>query len=189
VTLFEYLAAGYILMLSFAVLRAMTGVPHAVRSRKRSWVHICWLSAALVMCLVAFWAFWPYRQVEWTLFTFVNALSIPALLYAHTSVLVPPDPAAVPSWEDYFNASRVPIFATGVAFMAAVAVSNQSALGVSPLHSSQILNYSLLSMYAVGLLFQNQTVHRTLALIFPCWLVMSVAVLGRQPDSIFSFTW
>ena len=82
VTLFEYLAAGYILMLSFAILRGVSGLPHATRYPGRYWVHVSWLSTALASCFVAFWAFWPYRQVEWTLFRVITALAIPTLLYA-----------------------------------------------------------------------------------------------------------
>ena len=46
-SLFEYLAAGYILMLSFAVVRAVSGVPHATRYPRRYWVHVSWLATAL----------------------------------------------------------------------------------------------------------------------------------------------
>ena len=87
-TLFEYLAAGYVLMLSFAVLRALSGVPHAARSPSRYWVHLSWLSTALASCLVGFWAFWFYREVEWTFFQFIGALAPPALLYTYVSLLV-----------------------------------------------------------------------------------------------------
>ena len=184
-TLFEYLAAGYILMLSFAVLRAMSGVPYAVQTSRRYWVHTLWLVAGLAFCLVAFWAFWPYREVEWTIFKFTNTLAIPALLYAHTSVLVPPDPSAVDSWRDYFFAVRLPLFATGTAFMAMVTVSNQLTLGVAPLHPSQLGNYLLVGMYAAGLFSAKPKVHVVLAVVPPTLIAVYFFTLLTTPDSIF----
>ncbi len=56
-TLFEYLAAGYVLILSFAVLRGVAGVPYALRPSSRYWVHAVYLSSLLANCLVSFWAF------------------------------------------------------------------------------------------------------------------------------------
>lgn len=61
-TLFEYLAGGY-------------------------WVHVSWLLAGLGMGLVTFWAFWTFHDGEWTLFRFVGSLPIPLLLnYAHIGI-------------------------------------------------------------------------------------------------------
>lgn len=184
-TLFEYLAAGYVLMLSFAVLRAMSGVPHAIRSPGRYWVHVSWVVTALALYLVAFWAFWPYREVQWTILRFMNALAIPALLYAYTSLLVPPDPAAVASWRDYFVDMRIPFFMTGTVFIATVITSNQTALRVSPLHSSQLGNYALLAIYLIGLFSAKPRVHVALALAFPCVLIWFFLTLMVDPDSVF----
>ena len=172
-------------MLSFAVLRAMSGIPHAVRSSRRYWVHISWVVTALVLYLVAFWAFWPYREVEWTILKFMNALAIPALLYAYTSLLVPPDPAAVTSWRDYFLDIRMPFFTTGTVFMTAVILSNQTALSVSPLHPSQLGNYTLLAIYLIGLSSKKPRVHTALALVFPCVLSAYLLTLMVDPDSVF----
>jgi len=184
-TLFEYLAAAYVLMLSFAVLRAMSGVPHAVRSPLRYWVYISWLSTSLFLCLVCFWAFWPYRGVDWTIFTFLNALAIPALLFAHNSLLVPPDPSVVESWRDYFFNVRAPLFATGAIFMLTVTVSNQSTLDVAPLHPSQLGNYALIGMYLLGVASKKASVHVGLAVAFPSVLLVYVLSLATTPDSVF----
>ena len=184
-SLFEYLAAGYILMLSLAVLRAMSGVPHAVRSPHRYWVHISWLFSALIWCLMSFWCFWPYRDVEWTVLQFMGALAIPALLYSYNSLLVPPDPAAVVSWRDYFFAVRTSLFATGAVFMTAVIVSNQVSLGVSPLHASQLLNYVQIGLYVAGFVSAKPSLHSALALAFPGLLLIYLLTLMVAPDSVF----
>jgi hypothetical protein len=184
-TLFEYLAAGYVLMLSFAVLRAISGVPYAVRSPQRDWVYVSWLATALSVCLICFWAFWPYREVDWTLYKFVNALAIPALIYAFTSLLVPPDPSTVTSWRAHFFDVRVPLFATGAAVIAVVILSNQSALGVSPLHPSQLGNYAILAMFVIGLCSAKPSVHAGLAVALPALWVVYFVVLLAEPDSAF----
>ena len=184
-TLFEYLAAAYVLMLSLALLRAMSGVPYAARSPQRYWVHALWLATALMLCLVAFWLFWPYREVEWTIGKFVITLGIPALLFAHVSVLVPPDPAGVESWQDHFFAARRPLFATGAAFMVAVTISNQFALDVHPLHPSQLGNYVLIAIYAAGFSSGNPRVHRVLALIYPTLFSIYFFTLMTRPDAFF----
>ena len=185
VTLFEYLAAGYVLMLSFAVLRAMSGVPHAVGSGGRHWVHVSWLAVALVMCLVAFWAFWPYRAVDWNAFRFMNALAIPALLYSFTSVLIPLDPSAVASWREHFYRVRSRLFATGTGFMVAVTISNQTALGVSPTHPSQLGNYALIMMFLTGLAVPKPFAQAVLALAFPAFTALYFLTMMIEPDSVF----
>ena len=184
-TLFEYLAAGYILMLSFAVLRAVSGLPHAMRYPRRYWVHVSWLSTALATCFVAFWAFWPYREVEWTLFRFMNSLAVPTLLYAYISLLVPPDPSTVESWRDYFFDVRVRAFSIGAVLMTFVAISNQSTLGVPPLHPSQLGNYAYIAIYAVGLASANPRVQVGLALAVPCFVLVYILTLMAEPDSVF----
>jgi len=62
-----------------------------MRPIRRYWVHASWLAAALLACLVCFWASWSYREVDWTIFRFMNALAIPSLLFAWTSLLVSPN--------------------------------------------------------------------------------------------------
>ena len=184
-TLFEYLAAGYVLMLSLAVLRAISGVPHAVRPFRRYWIHVVWLLVALGWCLTAFWAFWPYRHVDWTLLRFLNLLAIPALLYVFISLLVPPDPTVVTSWRDYFVEVRIPLFVTGALFMVAVITSNQFTLGVSSLHLSQLGNYFNFGMFIAGLAFASPRVHAFLAVVFLTVLLPYFFILMAKPDSVF----
>jgi len=64
VTHFEYVSAGYILMLTFAAARLLAGAAHVLEPRRFSWVHASWTSLAAMLCLTAFWAFWAYREVE-----------------------------------------------------------------------------------------------------------------------------
>ena len=184
-TIFEYLAAGYVLMLSFAVLRAMSGLPHAVRPPGRYWVHVVWLVSALATCLMAFWAFWPYREIDWTISRFMNALAIPTLLYGYVSLLVPTDPSAVISWHDHFFEVRVPLFGTGVLLIVTVILSNQTSLGVPPTHPTQLGNYAILALYAAGLASAKPRFHASLALVSAACIAAYFFVLLSEPDSTF----
>lgn len=184
-TLFEYLAAAYVLMLSLALLRAMSGVPHALRPERRYWLHAAWLGFALATCLVAFWAFWSYRNVEWTIFRFMNSLAVPALLYCFIALLVPPDPSVVTSWRDHFFEVRARLFATGVVLMVAVISSNQITLRVPPFHLSQLGNYALLTIYLVAFASARPTVHGVLAIVFAVLVAATFSTLLVQPDSLF----
>ena len=186
-SLFEYVTAGYVLLLSFAILRALSGVPHAVRSQRRYWVYISWLFMAIFSCFGTFVTFWSYREVEWTTFQIIGALAVPASLYVYNSVLVPPDPAAVTSWRDYFFDVRVPLFATGFVFMSTAIMSNLFVLLVSPLSAAQLFNYGFLAMYAIGLASAKPSVHVVLAIAFPCLTAVAAALLfpGSPPDALF----
>ena len=183
-TLFEYLAAGYVLMLSFAVLRAMSGIPHAMRSSRRYWIHATWLVIALVLCLVSFWAFWSYREVEWTIFKYMNVLAVAALHYSFNSLLVPPDPSIVTSWRDYFFDVRVRVFATGTVLMTAILIGNQSSLGIPLLHASQLGNYAMIAMFLVGLSSAKPRVHIGLVLAFLSLLAVFFSTLLVDPESV-----
>lgn len=183
-TLFEYLTAGYVLILSFAVIRALSGFPHALSTTSRYWVHISWLALALANCLVTFWAFWSYRDTEWTLPSFAIVLATPALLFVYNSILVPADPASVRSWRKHFFNVRVPLFATGALSVVLIVATNHLVLGMSLLHPVVIGGVAWLAIYLVGLSSERPGLHAVLA--FALLLVFAVAMLTflAQPGSL-----
>ncbi len=63
--LFEYLAAAFTLVLSFAVVRLVGGLPSALVAERRYWVHLLLLVAVLSMVASIFWALWSFREVSW----------------------------------------------------------------------------------------------------------------------------
>lgn len=182
-TLFEYLAAGYVLMLSFAVLRAVSGVPYAVASSGRYWVHIFWLTTSLGICLIAFWAFWSYREVEWTIFRFMRSLAVPALAYAYVSLLVPPDPAAVESWRDYFFDVRIPLFSTSVALQSMVVINVHADLGLSLFQPPLVGNLVHVALSVIGVASARPRVHAAMALAYGL-LLPGYFVLVSDPNSV-----
>jgi len=137
------------------------------------------------MRLGAFWSFWPYRELEWTLFRFMNALAVPALLYAFISLLVPQDPTVVTSWRDYFFDVRARLFATGAIFTTTVTISNQATLDVPVFHPSQLANYASVAAFLGGFASAKQRVHVILALVFGAGFAAYLFALMIEPDSIF----
>ena len=182
-TLFEYLAAAYVLVLSFALVRGISGVPFAVLSAGRYWVHALWLLTALGNCLVSFWAFWSFRDVEWTLAAFVGSISIPVLLFAYISLLVPPDPSEVGSWRDYYFRVRVPLFSTSIAMQSAIVISVPLTLGVPALHPTLLMNYLHIALSSLGLSTARPRVHAALVVAY---VLLLAAYLARmtEPGSI-----
>ena len=176
-TLFEYLATGVSLILSFAVLRALSGVPHAVRAGRRYWVHATWLATTLASCLFHFWGFWSYSEAEWTLIRFSAVLSVPSLLYVYISLLVPPDPAAVTSWRDYFFEVRDPLFAVGLILHVDSIVTNHLLLGSSWRTSLPL--FVVVAIYAIGIASAKPNVHAVLAIGFLCMIAIAFLVLNE----------
>ncbi len=162
-TLFEYLTAANTLILSFAVLRLLACVPHAVRRGHLYWVHISWLLAAISFCLIGFWGFWSYRELDWTLPLFIGALAPTTLIYVFTSLVAPSQPSTVASWRDYFFSVRIPLLGTGVLFMGAVHVSNQALLGVSAFQLAALGPWALLAICAIGASSAKPRLHSVLA--------------------------
>ncbi len=178
-TLFEYLAAGHVLILSFAVVRILNVVPYAARPRCQYWVHLSWLSLAIGFCLVSFWGFWSYRELEWTLPSFIARLVPTALIYTFTSLLAPPNPSAVDSWRDHFYAIRLPLFITGFLLASAILFTNWAFLGLSPFEPGTL--QVLLVVFAAGLVSPKPAIQHTIALAAPAIVVITIIIVAR-PD-------
>jgi hypothetical protein len=178
-TLFEYLAAGHVLILSFAVVRILNVLPHAVRPQCQYWVHLSWLLLAIGLCVVSFWGFWSYREIEWTLPLFIGALVPTALIYMYTSLLAPPDPSTVESWRDHFYMVRIQLFATGFLLMCAILYSNWAILDLSPLEPGTV--QPLVVIFAIGLASEKSKLQNALALAPPAMVVTTI-IMVSTPD-------
>ena len=65
-TLFEYLAIAFSLVLSFSAMRLVAGLPYATQ-RGQYWVHLVFVLSQLLVTVVAFWNLWSFREATWTL--------------------------------------------------------------------------------------------------------------------------
>ncbi len=177
-TLFEYIAIAYSMVGSFAVLRALSGIPHAIQGGKRYWVHLTWLLATLGTVLLTFWTFWWARDVLWNLVSFVMVLVPPGILYVFVSLLVPENPETVASWEDHFYAVRLRLFLTGVAWDLAVYLG-AAMRSVEP--PPMAVWGSLIAVHLAGAISRNPRIHALLAGIIPIMLVAIGLVSFFQP--------
>jgi hypothetical protein len=185
-TLFEYLAAANTLILSFAVLRLLGGVAHAVRPERLYWVHVSWLALGIGFCLISFWGFWSYRGFEWTFPLFLGVLAPTTLVYVFSSLIVPPDPSSVASWREYFFSVRIPLLGTAAVFTGGVLLCNQLLLGVSVLHPTSLGPWVLLALCLAGLASGNARLHAALALVPPALILVTIPIFAR-PDAFMSF--
>jgi len=183
-TLFEYLAAAHTLLLTFALTRALSGVAQASRSSRRSLVHLSWLGFIVSHCFFAFWAMWGYAGVEWTLTSFLGLLTVPALMYVFSSIIVPPDPSAIESWRGYFFENRVPLFATGALLFASIVLSNQLIQGASPTHPLELTLYATFGVLATGVASANARLHDVLAFWPPLSFFLFLFQMDR-PHQLF----
>ena len=183
-TLFEYLAAAHTLILTFALTRALSGIAQAIRASRRSALHLSWLGFIVSHCFFAFWAMWGYTEVEWTLTNFLGLLTVPALMYVFSSIIVPPDPSVIESWRDYFFENRAPLFVTGALLFAAIVLSNQLIQGTSPTHPLEFALYATVGVFATGIASANPRVHEVLAFWPPLSFFLFISQMD-QPQQLF----
>ena len=78
-TLFEYLAIAYSLVFSFAALRLVAGLPHAIDASRRYFVHVGHVYIVLFATVGTFWTLWSVRDLEWTFARFLLQLAGPGV--------------------------------------------------------------------------------------------------------------
>ena len=91
--IFEYLSIAYSLVFSFAAIRLVAGLPHAIAANRRYPVHISHVVLMLFALLALFWSFWSFRDIEWHFFNFISLLAGPGLVYFLACTLIPDEPA------------------------------------------------------------------------------------------------
>ena len=121
-TLFEYLAIAYSLVLSFAAMRLIEGLPYAFDPARRYWVHVIFVCSALLSCLSSFWVFWSFRDVAWDFSLFLLALMSPGVIYFIACTLVPRNAPDVESWREYLLSVRVRYFLAVACFVVVAAL-------------------------------------------------------------------
>lgn len=181
-TLFEYLTAGFVLILSFAVVRGLSGFPHVLDQKSRYWVHLGWLVFALLTCLIGFWAFFSYRDANWTLPRFALILAIPAVLFVYNSILVPSDPAGVDSWRAHYYSVRKMFCITGLLTVFLITCNNVLILNVQFSPMSIGLTCVWAGVYLVGLASERHAVHTVLVLLqLACGTLQFIMLAGPAP--------
>ena len=140
-----------------------------------------WLVAAFANCLVSFWAFWSYQDVEWTLPKFAAVLAIPSLLFVYNSILVPASPGEVSSYREHYFRVRVPLFAAGSLMVAVIMTTNAFVVGTPFFSAVSYGGLLWLSVHIVGLATAIPRVHAGLAIVTIALFVVIVSTLAAEP--------
>jgi hypothetical protein len=179
-TLFEYLAIAFSLVLSFAAMRLVGGLPYAVDPDRRYWVHVTLVVVQLVSTVTTFWVFWSFRDVEWNLARFLLALSSPVLIYFNACVLVPEVPGSIENWRDYYFATCKRYFAGVCVWAIAVTATTTIILGIPLIHPIRGQQSVMLAVGILGLSTRNPRVHAGIAVFFICMApLLAFSVLLR----------
>jgi hypothetical protein len=182
-TLFEYLAIAYSLVLSFAAMRLLEGLPHTARSDRRYWPHLVFVFCSLFGCVTAFWVFWSYRGANWDYFRFWLALANPGLIYSIVCTLVPRNADSIESWHQYFASVRRRYFLAFASWALVVAGMHTLILGMPLWHPGRVVELALFCTAIVGAFTSNEKVVSGIALILPL-LALGSALFLRQPGSL-----
>ena len=183
-TLFEYIAIAFSMVASFTVLRALSGVPHAIQRERRYWVHLTWLGSTLATVLLMFWGFWWARDVEWNIITFAWALLLPGVLYVFVSLLVPQDPSTVTSWKQHFYTVRHRLFVTAIAWDITGAFTGPILTGGEIYLPVAFVFAGALAIHSVGAISRKPTVHAIIVLVPPAMIAILGLTIFFQPEAL-----
>ncbi len=185
-TLFEYNEIAFSMVQSFTVLRALSGIPHAIAHGRRYWIHLTWLCSAVATVLMMFWTFWFARDLEWNFILFAWVLLSPGALYVFVCLLVPEAPSTVTSWRQHFYSVRLRLFLTAIAFDITYfmgGIVNRDDL--EPEFRVPIfLGFPfLLAVHSLGAISKSPTVHAVLPFIPPALIAIAGLTILFQPEA------
>jgi hypothetical protein len=183
-TLFEYLAIAYSLVISFAVVRAASVLPHVIVPGRQYWVHTVWVLANLATSLLIFWNFWSYREVAWTLGRFSLILALPTSVFILASILAPDEPAEVQSWREYYYSVRVKFFVSGIFFFAIVLVGSTVILDMPIFHPFRLYQTAFFGTCLAGAISDRPRVHASLASLAIVGFAFFALRLFAEPGSL-----
>jgi hypothetical protein len=179
-TLFEYLAIAYSLVLSFSAMRLIEGLPKAIDPRQRDWTHLVSVCTVLLWCVTTFWLFWSYRESSWTYHRFLLALASPGLNYFMACTLIPRESEGVTSWRSYFRSVKTRYFGALACWVVVVAALT-TVLVEMPLwgHGARRGQLVILTLAIVGVVSKGERTIAVVAWLFLLFTVWAGLGLGR----------
>ena len=180
-SLFEYLSVAIAIVVSFAVVRLLDGVSHAVDAERRYWPHLVWVGVKFLQCFHAWWVLWASRGVSWDYGRFLVQLGPPLILYLQATALVTSTPQSVQSWREHYYAVRRRFFGLNLFFGFSIQFANQVAAGPEAEWTLQNFFIAILvaALSMVGLLSDSHRVHSVFALIMvPGNIFFAVYIVG-----------
>ena len=178
-THFEYLAVSFSVVLSFAVVRLLSGVSDVFAKDRRYWTHAGWIVHQLVFIAYVWWIVWSYRTVSWNFFTFLAVLVGVSLVYYQAATLLPAATSSVQSWRDHYFAMRRHFFGALIAWTLVILFNTMFILNVPLVHPSRVGQSVTLLVGIVGFSSSRESVHRVLAItILMLWPLRALLALA-----------
>jgi len=183
-TLFEYLAIAFSLVLSFSAMRLVAGLPYAAQPDRRYWVHLVFVSTHLLLTAVVFWNLWSFRDATWTLSRFLLVLTIPGLVYFTACTLIPEQASTIESWRSYYYSVRPRFFMGVLALVLAISLGLAVVLEVPLLHPARVPQVMAMAAALLGAYSSSARVHAGLALFLLLNLVATGYSIFLEPGSV-----
>jgi hypothetical protein len=186
-TQFEYVSVAISIVFSFAVLRLLDALPHAVSRASRYWIHGVWVAFLIWWSAVFWWLSWSHsaRHEEFGFPSFLLLVTPPGILYLCATALVSEAPAQVASWREHFWTVRRRFFGLALALLVTLIFTSfvlQHIPLVHPLRAPQLV---LLALFTTGLLSRSERIHGVVAMLGAAFALTMVvlAVAGVvEPD-------
>jgi hypothetical protein len=181
VSLFEYLAIAFSLVFSFTAMRMVGGLPHALHRERRYWVHLSGIAAQLLATAGVFWAFWSFRDTDWTFPRFILTLANPSMGYFVACTLVPESASSIESWRTYYYAIRTRLFVGVVLWGAVIALGSTFVLERSLSHPTRPFQVIVIAVGLLGAATDNPRVHAGIAASLIGVVTVAAFVVFAQP--------
>lgn len=179
-SIFEYIAIALSLFFSYAVLRLVSVLPHALSGERRYALHLGHIAFVLYAIAVTFWAQWQFRDEEWTLLRFLLLLCSPVSLYYLACILAPNSAQDIASWRDYYYSQRKPYFAV-LAFWGVILFTNTTLSGLPLAHPQRTIHVTLVLVGVCGFLSNHPKVHWALLSAISAISVLAFFIM-QNPD-------
>ena len=180
-TLFEYVGIAFSLVFGFAAMRLVSGLPHAIDRERRYWVHLSFVAVQLLVTAGVFWAFWSFRDIDWTFPNFVLALANPSLLYFGACTLVPEAASSVESWHAYYYSIRRKYFVGILLWATVVALAGTFVLDRSLTHPTRIFQAIVVVVGVLGASTSSTRVHAGIAAFSISLVAVAAFVVFAAP--------
>jgi hypothetical protein len=183
-TLFDYLAIAFSLVFSFAAVRLVGGLPYALDPERRYWVHVSFVFHELLRVAAGFWAYWSFREINWTFPKYLLSLVGPGLVYFLASALIPADPTRVSSWRDFYYGARRRYFLAIICWAVTVAATTTVLIGMPWSHPFRWVQLAFLAFGLVGATSSSHRVHAGLALASLVLPAIAALTVLLRPGSL-----
>ena len=182
-TIFEYTAGIFSIVLGLAVANVLTTISEVIRYRKRAihfWVHSLWCVTTLFMLVATWWAYWRGFQVleDVTVIQFFIVLILASTLFIASRLLkIDFGTELRVDIEQYFFEIKTPFFICLLALMLPSSITGLVGVFFSSSSNSPIADalagLTTVALAIAGALSSSRTAHGALAI---AWIAVMVSI-------------